>query len=66
MRVHCLRNFIKEVFSEEMKNKISSKQYESKIVLTEEVIELSNLGYECQPLVKGVADEAKGKYNVKR
>jgi len=46
-----LKEVIKEVVREELKNQISAKQYESKIVSTEEeVIELSNLGYECQPL----------------
>ena len=49
-----LKEVIKEVVKEELKNQISAKQYESKIVSTEkEVIELSNLGYECQPLRNG-------------
>jgi hypothetical protein len=34
-----------------LKNQALTKQYESKIISTEEeVIELSNVGYECQPL----------------
>jgi len=37
-----------------LKNQAVSKQYESKIVSTEdEIIELSNLGHECQPLGNG-------------
>jgi hypothetical protein len=49
-----LKDVIKEVVREELKNQISAKKYESKIVSTEEeVIELSNLGYECQPLGNG-------------
>jgi len=46
-----LKKIIKEVVDQELKNQAISKQYESKIVSTEdEIIELSNLGYECQPL----------------
>lgn len=49
-----LRKIIKEVVNEELKNQASRKQYESKIVSTgEDVIELTNLGYECQPLGNG-------------
>jgi len=49
-----LKKVIKEVVREELKNQTSTKQYESKIVSTEEeIIELSNLGYECQPLGNG-------------
>jgi hypothetical protein len=46
-----LKKIIKEIVSEELKKQTITKQYESRIVSTEkEVIELSNLGYECQPL----------------
>ena len=49
-----LKKTIREVIREELKNQTSTKQYESKIVSTEkEVIELSNLSYECQPLGNG-------------
>lgn len=49
-----LKKIIKGVVSEELKNQASVNQYESKIVSTkEDVIKLSNLGYECQPLGNG-------------
>ncbi|MCW1296716.1 MAG: site-specific integrase [Candidatus Parvarchaeota archaeon] len=49
-----LKKIIREVVSQELKNQLMSKQYESKVVSSEEeVVELSNLGYECQPLGNG-------------
>jgi len=62
IKIDDLKKIIKEVVDQELKNQAVSKQYESKIVSTEdEIIELSNLGYECQPLGNGKWLMRKGK-----
>ena len=54
IKTEDLMEIIKEFINKELKNQASTKQYESKIVSAEEeVIELSDLGYECQPLGNG-------------
>jgi hypothetical protein len=46
-----IKRFIKSTIERELKSQISINKFESKIVTTEkELIELSNQGYDCQPI----------------
>jgi site-specific recombinase XerD len=53
LKTNDIKKLVKEIVNKELKTKISISKFESKIVTTEkEIIELSNQGYDCQPIGK--------------